>query len=166
MRQGKGHEVRLLFRSGDRYLGFAEVGLRLARRVGQRDEHLLAADLRRVHVVLHNRVAARVAVLGSKPLEDPFGRVPLLARPLLVVLENRVDHALPRAQLRPPDGLLPLVARRQGVLQHLPHRLPRKSKLPRRRPPAHPFHQHRPPYPRIQFHCLHASGIPQKTRLL
>jgi alpha-glucosidase len=52
------------------------------------------------------------------------------------------------------------------VLQHLAYRLPRQPELPCCRPPAHPFHQHRPPNPRVQFHRLHASGIPQKTRLL
>ena len=130
-------------------MGFAEVGLRLARRVGQRDEHLLAADLRRAHVVLHDRVAARIAVLGPQPLEDPLGRVPLLARALLVVFQDRVDHALPRAQLRPPHRLLPLVARRHRILQHLANRLARQPKLPRRRPPAHPLHQHRPPHSRV-----------------
>jgi len=51
------------------------------------------------HVVLHDRVAARVAVLGAESLEDPLGRVPLLARPMLVVFENRVDHAMPGSSL-------------------------------------------------------------------
>jgi hypothetical protein len=33
------------------------------------------------------------------------------------------------------------------LLKHLANRLARKPKLPRRRPPAHPLHQNRPPHP-------------------
>jgi hypothetical protein len=149
VREVESHEVRLLFHAGDLHQSFAEVGLRLARRVGQRDEHLLAADLRRAYVVLHNRVTASISMLGAQPLEDPFGRVPLLARSLLVVFEDRVDHALPWAQFRPPHRLLPLIARWHRVLQHLVHRLARQTELPRRRPLAYPLHQHRPPYFRV-----------------
>jgi len=88
-------------------------------------------------------------VLGSQPIEDPLGRVSLLARPLLVVFKNRVNDALPRAQLGPPHRLLPLIAGWRRVLQHLADRLAGQAELPRRRPPAHPFHEHRPPYTRI-----------------
>jgi hypothetical protein len=45
--------------------------------MAQRHNHLLAAEFRLAHVVLHNRVAARVPVLGSESLEDTLGRVPL-----------------------------------------------------------------------------------------
>ena len=58
VRQIEGHEVRLLLHAGNHHQSFTEVRLRLAWRMGQRDEHLLAADLRRAHVVLHDRVAA------------------------------------------------------------------------------------------------------------
>ena len=147
MRQVEDHEVRPLLHPGDHHLGLAEVRLCLTWRVGQRDEHLLATDLRRAHVVLHDRVTARVSMLGPQPFENPLGCVPLLARALLVVFENRVDRILPRAQLRPPHRLVPLVARRRRILKHLANRLARKPKLPRRRPPAHPLHQNRPPHP-------------------
>jgi len=146
VRQVEGHEVRLLLHAGNHHLRFTEVRLRLARRVRQRDEHLLAADLRRAHIVLHNRVAAGVAVLGAKPFEDALGRVSLLLRPLLVVLEDRVDRALPRAELRPPHRLLPLVARRRRILQHLPYCFTRQPKLPGNRSPAPAFHKNRPPH--------------------
>ncbi len=105
-------------------------------------------------------------MLGAQPLEDPLGRVPLLARPLLVVLQDRVDRALPRAQLRPPHRLLPLVARWHRILQHLAHRLPRQPKLPGYRSPAPAFHKNRPPNSCVDLHRLHASCIPQKTRIL
>ena len=39
-------------------------------------------------------------------IEDALGRVPLLGGPLLVVAQNGVDHAQPRAQLGPLDRTL------------------------------------------------------------
>jgi len=57
-------------------------------------------------------------------------------------------------------------AGRQRILQHLPNRLAHQPKLPRYHPLAPAFYQHGTTYPRIQFHRVHASGIPQKTRLL
>ena len=97
MGQIESHEVRLLLHAGKHHQSFAEVRLRLAWRMRQRDEHLLPDNLRRAHVILHNRVAAAIAVLGPKPLKDPLGRVPLLERTPLVVFDDRVDCALPRA---------------------------------------------------------------------
>jgi len=166
VRQIEGHEMRLALHAGNHHHRFAEVRLRFARSVAQRHEHLLAADLGGPHVVLHDRVAARVLVLGSQPLEDPLGRVPLLLRPLLVLFQNGVDHALPRSQLGPPDRLLPPVTGRQGILQHLADRLPRQPKLPGHRSPALALDKNRPPHSRIQFHRVHTSGVPQQTRPL
>jgi hypothetical protein len=65
VRQIEGHEVRRPLHAGNHHLRLAEIRLRLARRVGQRDEHLLTAQLLLAHVVLHDRVTAHVAVLGS-----------------------------------------------------------------------------------------------------
>ena len=166
VRQIEDHEVRLLLGPGDHDKRFAEVGLRLAWCVGQRHKHLLAADLRGAHIVLHNGVAARECVLGAKPVEDPLGRVPLFTRSLLVVFENSVDDAQPWAQLRPSHWLLTPVARRQRILQHLANRLARQPKLPGHRPPALTFYKNRPPHSRIQFHRLHASGVPRNTQHL
>jgi hypothetical protein len=91
--------VRLLLHTGNHHQRFAEVGLRLTRGMGQRNKHLPAANLFATHIVLHDRVAAREAVLVLEPIEDPLGRVPLLQRPLLVVCNNGVDHAYPRPSL-------------------------------------------------------------------
>src|SRR5436190_10471618 len=44
----------------------------------QRHEHFALAQLPEPHVVLHNRVAARVSVLIAQPFEDPLGRMTLL----------------------------------------------------------------------------------------
>ena len=98
-----------------------------------------------------------LAVLGPQPLEDPLRRVPLLARPLLVLFQSRVDYTLPGPQFRPARRFLAPITRRHRVLQHLAHRLPRQAKLTHRRPPAHPLDQHRTPYSRIQLHGLHPS---------
>jgi hypothetical protein len=51
-------------------------------RVGGNDPkrgHLPAANLFATHIVLHDRVAAREAVLVPEPIEDPLGGVPPLA---------------------------------------------------------------------------------------
>jgi hypothetical protein len=85
------------------------------------------AQLRRPHVVLHDRVAARELMLFSEPIEYPLGRMPLLGRPPLVIVQNGVDDAYPRPKLRPPDRLLSLVAWWHRVLQHLPNHLSRHS---------------------------------------
>ena len=44
-------------------------------------------------------LAAGVAVLVAQAIEDPPGRVALLGRSLLVVLQDRVDDAHERAEL-------------------------------------------------------------------
>lgn len=59
-------------------------------------------------------------------------------------------------------GIFAVIAGRHRILQHLVDRLPRQPELPRRRPPAHPLHHHRPTHSRVQLHRLHPSGIPQK----
>jgi hypothetical protein len=69
-----GNEVRLLLLAGNYHHRLAEIGLRLARGVPQRHQHLLAAHLLIAHIVLHDRVTARIAVLGLQLLEDPLGR--------------------------------------------------------------------------------------------
>src|ERR1017187_9711075 len=59
IRMGQVHRqiVRLLLNASDHDHGFAEVRLRLARWMRQRHKHLLTAQRRRAHVVLHDGVA-------------------------------------------------------------------------------------------------------------
>jgi hypothetical protein len=88
----------------------------------QRHEHLPRPTPLLPHVVLDDRVAALEAVLVAKPLEDPLGRMALLAvgssvlfdllrrMTLLAVespilFEDAVDDAGERIQLRPPRWL-------------------------------------------------------------
>ena len=160
MRQVHRQVVRLLLNAGDHHHRFAEVRLRLARRMRQRHEHLLTAQRRRSHVVLHDGVAAGELMLFLQPVEDPPGRVPLLGWPLLVVVQNRVDHAQPRPQLGPLDRLLPLVAGRHRVLQHLPHRLSRKPELPGYRSLTPALNTNRTTYTPVYLHLEHPSGVP------
>ena len=75
---------KLALNPGHHHQRFAEVGLRLARRVRQGNEHLPRPQLRCVNVVLHDGVAAGEPVLIAQTLEDPLGRVPLLGRRRLV----------------------------------------------------------------------------------
>ena len=131
-------------------------------RMAQGHEHLLAADPGLPNVILHDRVAARISMLGLQPLEDPLGRVPLLLRPPLVFFQYGVDDALPRRQPGPPHRLLPPIPRRQRILQHLAYRLPRQPKLPGHRPPALALDKNRPPHPRIDLHGVHTSGVPRR----
>jgi len=115
---------------------------------------------RRTHIVLDDGVAAAEPVFFSESVEDPLRRVPLPDWPPLVFFQNGVDHAQPRAQLGPLHRLLPLVARRHRVAQHLAHRLPRQTKLPRYSPLTPPLNQNRSPHPPIELHLVHPSGVP------
>ncbi len=162
MWQVEGKIVRLTLHSGHNNQSFTEVGLRFARCVAQRHKHLPSADLRLAHVILHNRVAACIPVFFSQPLEDPLRAVPLPSWPALVFFQNGVDGTLPRTQLRPPHRLMPLIPGRRRKRQHLPHRLACQPELPRHFPLTPPLHMNCPPYPCIQFHCVHASGVPRK----
>src|SRR5208283_2131324 len=98
-----------------------------------------------------------------KAVEDALGRMPLLLRPLLVVLQNGVNDALPGAQLRPPNRLLPLIARRFGEHQHLAYGFACQSELPCYIPLATTLDSNCPSDSRIQFHGVHPSRISQKT---
>ena len=66
--------------AGDHRHRFAEVDLRMAGRMDERHEHLPHPLPPRADVVLHDRLAPGKAMLGSEPLVDPLGRVPLLGR--------------------------------------------------------------------------------------
>ncbi len=165
VRVGQVHRqvVRLLFHAGDHHQSFAEIRLRLARTMRQRNEHLPAVQLFATYVILHDGVAAAETVLFSKPVEDPLGRMPLLGRPLLVVVQDGVNDAYSRPKLRPPDRLLSLVAWWNSVLQHLPNRLSRKTKLPGHRTLTPALDTNSPTYTPVYLHLEHPSGVPQAS---
>ncbi len=66
----------------------------------------------------------------------------------------------PRPQLGPLDRLLPLVAWRHSVLQHLPYRIPRQPKLSGYRSLTPALNSNRTTYPPIYLHLEHPSGVP------
>src|SRR5215218_6934233 len=129
----------------------------------QRHEHLALAQFPESHVILHNRVAARIAMLVSQPFEDPFRGMALLLTACFVVFQNLIDDPDPCVQLRPSSWLLPPVSRRHRIPQHLAHRLACQTKLPGGLALAHLIDDDSSPHPRIQLHCVHLSGVPQNT---
>ena len=78
VRQVHAEEMDLLTNAADGGDRLAEVDLGVARRMSQRHEGLTATRACNPDVVLHNCVAAAIAVLVAQTLEDPLGRVPLL----------------------------------------------------------------------------------------
>ena len=128
VRQIDNQVVRLAFDAVDHDEGFAEVRLCVARRMRQRHEHLLSAQLLLADVLFDATVAARETVLVAQAVKDALGGVPLLPGTFAIVAEDLIDDARERAQLRPPRRLAPLIARRRRVAQHLAHRFARQTK--------------------------------------
>ena len=85
MRQVEREEMDLALDATNDADRLAEVGLGVPRRMHQRHEHLLRPLPPAGDVVLHDRDAAREAVLVPQPLEDPLRRVLLLLRPAFVL---------------------------------------------------------------------------------
>ena len=85
--------VSLLLHARDDHHCLAEVALGVARRVGQRHEHLpcLAAVL--PDVVLDDGVPAIEAVLVPETLVDALGGVALLLRNAVIIIQDPVDDA-------------------------------------------------------------------------
>ena len=80
VRQVHRKEVDLALDATDDADRFAEVGLRMSRRMHQRNEHLLSPLTPAGHIILHNCDATRKAVFVPKPFEQPLGRMLLLLR--------------------------------------------------------------------------------------
>jgi hypothetical protein len=100
VRRVKSEEVDLALHAADDADGFAKVDLGMSRRMLQRHKHLLSPMTPAGDVILHNRKAAREAVLVPETLEDPLRRMLLFPRARLVVEENPVDHRDERIKLR------------------------------------------------------------------
>ena len=83
--------MRLLLDTPDHHPRLAEVGLRMARRMEQRHEHLPPPPAILANVVLHDRVAAGEPMFGSKPVKNTLGGVTLLARLVEIVLQLPID---------------------------------------------------------------------------
>ena len=155
MRQVKGEEVDLALDPANDADAFAKIDLGMSRRMLQRNKHLLSPQTRASHVVLHNRQAAREAVLIPKPLEDSLRRMLLLPRARLVLQENAVDHRDERIKLRLGRRLRAHVTRRRRELHHLGDRPGINSEPPRRLTTAQPLDLNRVPNTSINLHDLH-----------
>ena len=85
----------------------------------QRQEHLSGLATTIPDVVFDYRVLAQEPVLICQAVKDTPGRVTLLLRQRLIVLQDTVNHSLVRVELRPAWWLFPPVPGRCRVLQHL-----------------------------------------------
>jgi len=112
VRQVYDEAVGLALHARDDHQGLAEVALGVARRMGQRHEHLpgLAAVL--ADVVLDDGVPAIEAVLVPETLEDALGGMTLLLGGLMVAFKDVVNDASERLQFGLPRWSLSPVARR------------------------------------------------------
>ena len=157
--------VGLALHAADDHQGLAEVALRVPRRMGQRDEHLLGLTVVLPDVVLDRGVSAVEAVFVPEALEDALGGVALLPGTPQVVLQEPADDAGVGLLLSLSKGWgagAGSVAgtRRHGVGQHLAHRVPVQTKLPGNLPNTLALHHHRPANPHIYVHAVHPSHHP------
>ena len=142
----------------------AEVDLRMAGRMHQRHEHLLRRAAAARHVVLHDREAARKAVLVPQPLEDPLRRMPLLLGRRFVLGQDLVDDPDERIQLGPHRRLAAPVARRHRERIILRTVLRIDPEPPRRLALAQPLDLDRVANPRIQFHGFIPRPLPNAAK--
>ena len=139
--------VGLLLHAADDHQGLAKVALRVSRRMGQRDEHLLGLTAMLSYIVLDRGVSAVEPVLVPQALKDALGGVALLPETPEVVLQDPVDDAGKGLQLGTPGRSLPPVARRDRIGQHLAHGVPVQPELSGDFPNALALHHHRPAGP-------------------
>ena len=167
VRQVHRKEVDLPFHPADLRQRLAKVDLRMPRIMAQRHEHLALPQPALVHIVLHDRQPAGVAVLVPKPLEDPLRGVPLLRLTALILLQDLVDDPDERVQLRSrrrlaapipgrhretPSSWLPSAGRSRTVAP------PRDGSTPRSAPHSEPVH--RAPRPSSPALCQSAKSYP------
>src|SRR5580658_3603407 len=155
MRKVEAENVQLHPHAADDANAFAEIDLSMARRMGERNKHLARSHPRQPHIVLHNGIAAGVAVLDPKAFEDPLRGMALLGRGGLVTLQYRVDHQDQRSKLWPFRRPRSNVARRRRIPAHLGDRVPTEPENARRFPPAIPLNENKLPDRRVNLHSEH-----------
>jgi hypothetical protein len=111
--------------------------------VPQRHEHLALPLTLQQHVVLHDRQPAAISVLGAQPLEDPLRGVSLLRWTALIILQDPIDDAHERAQLRPCRRAAAPISRRHREHKHLGHRPGIQTEPPSRLTTAQTFDHNR-----------------------
>ncbi len=132
VRQIQGEEVGLLLDTADHHDRFAEIGLGTARCMIKRNEHLPMPPTVLPNIVFDDGVAALETMLVAKPLEDPLGGMPLLARSLPILRQPLVDDPGEPIQLWPPDRCRPPIARWDRKRQNLPNAVTRYPEMPGR----------------------------------
>ena len=101
VRQVEGEEMDLLLDPADERPRFAEIGLRVPRRMNQRHVHLPTPTMMLANMVLHDRVPAGEPVLVAKTIEDALRGVPLLAMVVLAIPpQPLVDESGKSVELR------------------------------------------------------------------
>ena len=138
--------VGLLLHAADDHQGLAKVALGVARRMGQRHEHLLGLTAILSDVVLDRGVSAVESVFVPETPE--------------VVLQDPVDDASEGLQFGPLGRTLSPVPRRDRIGQHLAHGVPVQPKLSGDLPNTLTLHHHRPANPQIYLYLEHPSHHP------
>ena len=152
--------VGLLLHAADDRQGLAEVALGVARRMGQRHEHLPCLTAILSYIVLDRGVSAVELVLVPEALEDALGSVALLPETPEIVLQDPVDDTSEGLQFGPLGRTLSPVSRRDRVGQHLAHGVPVQAKLSGDLPNTLTLHHHHPANPQIYVHSVHPSHHP------
>lgn len=88
----------------------------------KRDKNFLTALTLLTNIFSNNRIAASETMLIAQTLEKPLGNVPLLLRPVGIVLQYLIYDRSERIKLRPWADDTLLIARRNRMLQHLCNR--------------------------------------------
>src|SRR3984893_15525374 len=152
MRQVEAEHMQLHPYAADDAKAFAEVDLRMARRMGQRHEDLARPAAGARNVILHYGITAGKTVFEPQPFENPLRGVPLLRRCRLVGLQNRVDDRYEQSELRPLRSLGSHIAGRRRIAAHLGNRSPAQPENPRRLAPALPFDEDKPSNRCVNLH--------------
>ena len=155
MRQVEAEHMQLHPYAADDANAFAEVDLRMSRRMGQRHEDLARPAAGDPNVILHYGITAGKTVFEPQPFENPLRGVPLLRRCRLVGLQDRVDDRYEQSELRPLRRLGSHITGRRRIAAHLGNRVSAQSENPRRLAPALPFDEDKPSNRCVNLHREH-----------
>jgi hypothetical protein len=163
IRQRHHRECRLHPRTCDLDRCLAKVELRFTRWMAERHEDLGARSSVLCDVAADRDLAAHIAMLVAKALEDPSSRVALLwrRRRIGVIRQDLVDHPGERTEDRPSAFLATPIAGRLWKLEHLVERPPAHSVVTDDRSLRDPLDEHLAPDLCPQLHVgVHPSPVP------
>ena len=119
VRQRDDKKVYLPGHAADHRPSLAKIRLRVTRRVRQRDKRLLHPLTAWMHIIPHRRIAAIKATLLAQPIINPLDRMALLLRRPYVVVQDLVDKADMRIELRTTRRQTLAIPRRRRMRHHL-----------------------------------------------